>query len=250
VSLGKAYGSRATAGTPKPTQTYSLRPPAPSLRERSSPHIDIYPLDAIYSYLRRGVEQWLARRAQFRGVSEIDTKLRGDIAEQAAILHALKRGWGVLKPVGDRLAYDLVFDVDGTLIKIQVKLAWFDVPSGNFVVDNRRTKTNRRVMVRGAYSPDDFDFALVYVEGMDIFYIFPCDVFISYDSEIHIVEADKRQRKPRSADYRCAWELIPQWAVRRETGVRTPHKFGEAVGRVIPSEASEGDEPLEERVET
>ncbi|MEA5554506.1 group I intron-associated PD-(D/E)XK endonuclease [Anabaena cylindrica UHCC 0172] len=48
------------------------------------------------------------------------------MAEQAAILHALKRGWGVLKPVGDRLPYDLVFDVGGNLIKIQVKYAWFD----------------------------------------------------------------------------------------------------------------------------
>jgi hypothetical protein len=33
----------------------------------------------------------------------MDTKLKGDIAEQAAILQALKRGWGVLRPVGDRL---------------------------------------------------------------------------------------------------------------------------------------------------
>ena len=32
----------------------------------------------------------------------MDTKLKGDIAEQAAILQGLKRGWGVLKPVGDR----------------------------------------------------------------------------------------------------------------------------------------------------
>ncbi len=51
----------------------------------------------------------------------MDTKLKGDIAEQAAVFHALKRGWGVLKPVGDRLPYDLVFDVDGVLIKVQVK---------------------------------------------------------------------------------------------------------------------------------
>jgi len=43
----------------------------------------------------------------------MDTKLKGDIAEQTAILQALKRGWGVLKPVGDRLPYDLVFDVSG-----------------------------------------------------------------------------------------------------------------------------------------
>ncbi|BAY47090.1 putative endonuclease [Scytonema sp. HK-05] len=97
----------------------------------------------------------------------MDTKLKGDIAEQAAVLHALKRGWGVLKPVGDRLPYDLAFDVEGTLIKIQVKYAWFDEPSSNYVVDNRRTKTNRRFMLREAYKASDFDFALVYVETLD-----------------------------------------------------------------------------------
>ena len=151
----------------------------------------------------------------------MSTKLTGDMAEQAAILHALKRGWGVLKPVGDRLPYDLIFDVDveGTLVKIQVKCAWFDEPRGNYVVDNRRTKTNRRFMVRDAYEPSDFDFALVYISDLDLFYVFPVDVFIGYGSEIHMVEADKRQRKPRSADYRDAWELILRWAAHEETRV-------------------------------
>ncbi len=45
-----------------------------------------------------------------------DTKLKGDIAEQAVIYNALKKGWGVLKPIGDRLPYDLVLDIDGSLI--------------------------------------------------------------------------------------------------------------------------------------
>ncbi len=45
----------------------------------------------------------------------MDTKLKGDVAEQAAILQGLKRGWGVLKAIGDRLPYDLVFDVNGVL---------------------------------------------------------------------------------------------------------------------------------------
>jgi PD-(D/E)XK endonuclease len=118
-------------------------------------------------------------------IVNMDTKLKGDIAEQAAILHALKRGWGVLKPVGDRLPYDLVFDVEGTLLKIQVKYAWFDEPSANYVVDNRRTKTNRRIMIRDVYKQSDFDFALVYVENLDLFYIFPVAVFIAYGSENH-----------------------------------------------------------------
>ncbi|BAY88434.1 MULTISPECIES: group I intron-associated PD-(D/E)XK endonuclease [unclassified Tolypothrix] len=157
----------------------------------------------------------------------MDTKLKGDIAEQATILHALKRGWGVLKPVGDRLPYDLAFDIEGTVLKIQVKYAWFDQPSGNYVVDNRRTKTNRRFMRREAYQPADFDFAIVYIEKLDIFYIFPVDVFIGYGSEIHLVETEKRQRKPRSAQYREAWELILQ-AVSKENCVCSPVSFGEA----------------------
>jgi PD-(D/E)XK endonuclease len=61
----------------------------------------------------------------------MDTKLRGDIAEQAAVLYALKQGCGVLKPVGDRLPYDLVFDVAGQLVRLQAKSAWFDEPSGD-----------------------------------------------------------------------------------------------------------------------
>lgn len=165
----------------------------------------------------------------------MDTKLNGDIAEQAAILHALKRGWGVLKPVGDRLPYDLVFDVEGSFVKVQVKFAWFDEPSGNYVVDNRRTKTNRRIMRREAYKQSDFDFALVYVEKLDLFYVFPVNVFISYGSEIHIVESEKRQRKPRSAEYRNAWALILRWVVHEEICVESPLLFKEAVIEVIPN---------------
>jgi hypothetical protein len=166
---------------------------------------------------------------------DLDTKLKGDI--EAAILQALKRGWEVLKPIGDRLPYDLVFDVQGALIKVQVKSAWFDKRTGHYVVDNRRIKTNRRFMVRDVYKPSDFDFALVYLEDRDLFYVFPVDVFIGYGSGIHLVEADRRQRKPRSADYRDAWDSILQWAAREETRTRSPVKFGEATGGVIPSQA-------------
>ncbi|MBL7650403.1 MAG: endonuclease, partial [Candidatus Hydrogenedentes bacterium] len=64
----------------------------------------------------------------------MSTKLTGDIAEQAAVLQALKRGWEVLQPIGDRMPYDLVFEVDEVFIKVQVKSAWFDKQRGNYVV--------------------------------------------------------------------------------------------------------------------
>jgi len=44
----------------------------------------------------------------------------------------------------------------------------------------------------------------------------PCEEFISYGSEIHFIEADKRQRKPKSAAFRNAWDLILQRAVSKE----------------------------------
>lgn len=147
----------------------------------------------------------------------VNTKLKGDIAEQAAILEALKRGWGVLKPLGDRLPYDLVFDVGGRLVRAQIKGAWFARSARNYVVDARRTKTNRRVMLREVYRPTDFDFALAYLPDRNLFYVFPVEVFIGYASEIHMVEAVKRQRKPNSAEYRDAWHLILQWAARGGT---------------------------------
>jgi len=167
----------------------------------------------------------------------MDTKLKGDVAEQAAVLAALKKGWEVLRPVGDRLPYDLIFDVDGALARVQVKHSWLDAKTQNYVVDNRRTKTNRRQMVRKSYTESDFDFALVYVEDFEVFYVFPVEVFISYASGISLVETERRQRKPRSANFRDAWHLIQRWAVQEETPVRTPVKFGEAACGVIPSQA-------------
>jgi hypothetical protein len=72
-------------------------------------------------------------------------------------------------------------------------------------------------MVRSRYTMQDFDFAIVYVQKLDIFYIFPVDVFMSFGSTISLVEVDKRQRMPRSADYLEAWELISSWAAQVAT---------------------------------
>ena len=128
----------------------------------------------------------------------MDTKLKADIAESAVITELLKRGFKVLKPIGDRLPYDLAMDVNGKLIRIQVKSAWFY--RGAYKVDSRITKTNRREMKRKYYNRNDFDFAIIYIQNLNI--------FSSYKSEISLVETTKRQRKPKSAKYRENWGLL------------------------------------------
>ncbi len=146
----------------------------------------------------------------------MNTKQKGDIAEQTAIIRLLELGWSVAKPIGDRQPYDLIADVNGNLVKLQVKSAWFNAHDQNYCIDVRRTKTNRRKMLRSLYKNQDFDFALVYVPDKQIFYVFPVEVFIGFGSTLSLIETGKRQRKPRSHDYREAFELISKWAASKE----------------------------------
>ncbi|MBI3591132.1 MAG: endonuclease [Candidatus Melainabacteria bacterium] len=144
----------------------------------------------------------------------MDTKLKADIAESSAITALLKRGLNVLKPVGDRLPYDLAVDINGNLIKLQVKSAWSR--NGVYIVDSRRTKTNRHLMLRQRYSNKDFDFALLYIEDLDLFFIMPVNVFNSYKSEITLIVGKETQRNPKSSKYLENWDLLSKWADQSE----------------------------------
>jgi len=138
----------------------------------------------------------------------MDTKLKADIAESAVTTELLKRGFRVLQPIGDRLAYDLGVDHKDRLLRIQVKSAWFNAKNNCYVVDGRRTKTNRRRMLRKRYSAADFDFAIIYLADLQVFYVMPVAVFSGYGSTVTLVERDKRQRRPKSAEYRERWDLL------------------------------------------
>jgi len=138
----------------------------------------------------------------------MDTKLKADIAESAVTTELLKRGFSVLHPVGDRLSYDLAVDLGGRILRIQVKSAWYNAKARYYVVDARRTKTNRRRMLRKRYDESDFDFAIIYLSDKGAFYVMPVSVFCEYESTITFVEEDKRQRRPKSAGYRERWDLL------------------------------------------
>ncbi len=56
-----------------------------------------------------------SRQAQVPEIGRMNTKQKGDIAEQAAILKFLELGYGVAKPIGDRLPYDLILTLKGSL---------------------------------------------------------------------------------------------------------------------------------------
>lgn len=146
----------------------------------------------------------------------MDTKLKADIAESAVTTELLKRGFRVLRPIGDRLAYDLAVDLSGRLLRIQVKSAWYNADARCHVIDTRRTKTNRRRMLRERYNADDFDFAIAYLADVGSFYVMPVSVFSRYGSTVTFVETAKRQRRPKSAAYRERWDLLSNGLLSRK----------------------------------
>jgi hypothetical protein len=53
----------------------------------------------------------------------LTTDQKGAIAEQAIALAAMELGIGVFRPLAPE-RYDLIFDLDGRLLRIQCKWGW------------------------------------------------------------------------------------------------------------------------------
>lgn len=169
----------------------------------------------------------------------MDTKVKGDISEQAVVYEALKQGWEVLKPFGDRLPYDLVIDVNGILVKIQVKSAWLvdETDEDVWGVETRRTKTNRREMKRTYYQITDCDFVVVHAQKPEVFWILPIEFYLTFKGQITLRVNDNGQRLLKSSEFRNDWNLISKWASEKETFQRNFVKFGETCNVAIPSQA-------------
>lgn len=136
------------------------------------------------------------------------SKQKGDVAEYRVVSELLVRGFPVLKPLGDRMPYDLAVDREGTIFRIQVKLAWYDAKNAAYQISVKRSQTNRKVYKYTRYTPADFDFLVGWLADLDVFYIFPAEFACSFSGSITIVEGEKRQRAPRSAWFRNRWELL------------------------------------------
>jgi PD-(D/E)XK endonuclease len=142
-------------------------------------------------------------------MEKVSTKLTGDIAEYRIIAHLLRLGYNVLVPCGDRLPYDLAIEKAGQLVRIQVKSAWWSPSAGAWLVDIRRSQTNRRVYKTTKHCPADFEFLIAWIPELDVFYVFPSQVACNYAGSITMIENIKRQRAPRSIEYRNRWDLLP-----------------------------------------
>ena len=130
-----------------------------------------------------------------------DVKRRGERGEAAFLAKATSMGFGVAKPWGDSDRYDLVVDVDGRLLKVQVKSAHCvsASPGGGY---NLRCCGHRRK----SYTAAEIDILVGYIATENIWYIFPPRAFKKMRS-LRLFPHHK-QKTSKFERYREAWEAF------------------------------------------
>jgi PD-(D/E)XK endonuclease len=96
--------------------------------------------------------------------------LKGAIAEAAIAAAAIELGIYILRPLVEGRRYDLLFDVDGRLLRVQCKWA---PKRGNVIVVNLQTHRHTpRGYVRTTYSADEVDGIGIYCQALkECFYV-------------------------------------------------------------------------------
>lgn len=140
----------------------------------------------------------------------MDTKTKGEIAELSVIKEGLRRGYQVFRPVVDKGKYDVIFERNGKFAKIQIKSAW--VCGNRYVVSTKKTRTNRREIKVTRYTKEDFDFAILFIEDHNLFYVLPSKIFVSSLSLTLDIEGTcNKGRRSSTQGYKERWDIIDKF---------------------------------------
>lgn len=94
-----------------------------------------------------------------------DTKLIGNITELEVMVYITKLGYQVSIPFGDRARYDQIWDINGKLIKIQVKTAHLIGDGEGIEISCKSSTRKRGKNINKKYTSEEIDFIVSYFEG-------------------------------------------------------------------------------------
>lgn len=100
-----------------------------------------------------------------------NTKKQGSIGVGHAISWALQQGYTVSIPLNDSQDYDLIFDINGHLKKIQVKTSRYSRHSNSYVITLRHSGGNRSRNTSTPFVPSSVDFLFILTENGDKYFI-------------------------------------------------------------------------------
>jgi antitoxin (DNA-binding transcriptional repressor) of toxin-antitoxin stability system len=107
----------------------------------------------------------------------MNSNVKGAVAEQAIVLAATKAGIPVLRPVGEHGRIDLAFDINGDLLRVQVKWGRLSRSGDLVVVLLRTSRCTTHGHVRGTYGEGEVDLFAVYCGELDRSFLLPAEQF-------------------------------------------------------------------------
>ena len=97
---------------------------------------------------------------------ELNSKQKGKLTELQCITAFSEQGYVVSIPYGDDARYDFIADIDGKLLRIQVKTSSLKKDTENAISFScRSTHVNCKGVVNTHYSKDEIDFFATYWNG-------------------------------------------------------------------------------------
>ena len=105
----------------------------------------------------------------------LTTDRKGNIAEGAITLAALRLGVDVYRPVGEGGRYDLILESHGQLLRVQCK--WAPLHGTVIVLRCYSTRRNRHGLQRRKYAVGEIDAFAAYCPDNDRCYFLRYDVF-------------------------------------------------------------------------
>jgi hypothetical protein len=106
----------------------------------------------------------------------LSTDQKGNIAEAAIALAAIKLGIEVYRPLGEGGRYDLIFSVGDRLLRVQCK--WSPLEGDVVVIRCYSTRRGPGGLLRRVYEPGEIDAFAAYCPALGRCYSLPYDEFV------------------------------------------------------------------------
>ena len=107
---------------------------------------------------------------------ELSSSQKGGLAELKVAAEAADLGFGILRPATEGLRYDLVLDVGGTLLRVQVK--WATLKGLVVSIPLRTSRHTPGGYVRTQYSTAEIDGFAAYCRELDRCFFLPIAQFL------------------------------------------------------------------------
>jgi PD-(D/E)XK nuclease superfamily protein len=134
----------------------------------------------------------------------LNPSMKGALAEQMIVAEAIRAGVFVLRPIAEGARYDLMFDVDGLLRRVQVKSA---ARKGDVIVVGTRTcRYTPRGYVRTTYDASEIDAIAVYCQDTNGCYYIPI-ADVRGRSMIHLRLAKARNNQEFAISYAADYDF-------------------------------------------